>query len=160
MVARLLARYPETEINARIVGDGPWRCRLEMLAKRLSLGTDRLEFLGNQKEMAAIYNDSDILVLTSDWEGTPNVILEAMACGLPVISSRVGGVPELLSDGRGILVDAADEDGFVEATARLSLNGEMRRTLGERGRTYVARCHAVHTLAEQLLVIYRRVLPL
>ena len=91
-----------------VAGDGPLRAALEQQAARAGVST-RVRFLGGVPQAALIeyYNAADALVLTSRREGMPNVVLEALACGTPVVATRVGGVPELIdSDVAGRLVDA------------------------------------------------------
>jgi glycosyltransferase involved in cell wall biosynthesis len=80
-----------------VVGEGPERERLAATAARAGLG-DRVQLLGNrpQAELVELYNAADALVLASSREGMPNVVLEALACGLPVVATAVGGVPEVL----------------------------------------------------------------
>jgi teichuronic acid biosynthesis glycosyltransferase TuaC len=90
-----VAGLPDTRLL--VVGDGPERERLAALAVRTGLG-DRVQLLGNrtQAELIELYNAADVLVLGSSREGMPNVVLEALACGLPVVATAVGGVPEVL----------------------------------------------------------------
>lgn len=90
-----VAGLPDTRLL--VVGEGPERERLAALAARAGLG-DRVQLLGNrpQAELVELYNAADALVLASSREGMPNVVLEALACGLPVVATAVGGVPEVL----------------------------------------------------------------
>jgi glycosyltransferase involved in cell wall biosynthesis len=93
----------------QIIGDGPERHNLEVLAKELGLES-KVFFLGikGKEDVAQFMRQSDFLVLTSHWENQPNVLLEAMACGLPVVATKVGGVPEIVSPECGILVTPGD----------------------------------------------------
>ena len=89
----LLARIRRTSpvhVTGLIAGGGPLLAMLRQQATGLGLLPEHLEFRGEVTEMAPIYREADILVLTSEFEGTPNVILEAMACGLPVVATAVG----------------------------------------------------------------------
>jgi glycosyltransferase involved in cell wall biosynthesis len=158
-LARQLRRdLPKTDLTFQIIGDGPLRRDLEKLRENYGLSGDEIQFLGEQSEMASVYLCSDILVLTSEFEGTPNVLLEAMSFGIPVVATRVGGVPEILTEKSGILVDPADFAGLVEATTKLILNPELRRTLGISGRDYVARNHSLEYLRKRLMGIYKKLL--
>jgi glycosyltransferase involved in cell wall biosynthesis len=143
--------------KAIIAGDGPLRLHLERLGSHLRM-TDRLEFLGECSEMAAVYQRADMLVMTSEYEGTPNVLLEAMACRLPVIATSVGGVPEILAEGRGLLVDPADENGLKAAVLTVASDAGFRAELGGRGYEYVSRSHSLEALGRQLTEIYSQIL--
>lgn len=113
--AGLAARVPGVRFT--IVGDGPLRADLVRLAARLGLG-DRVTFAGERHDVDAIVRSAAVFWLTSRWEGMPNVVLEALACGVPVVSTAVSGVRELIEPGvQGAIVGLDDESGFVEHTA-------------------------------------------
>ena len=92
-----------------IIGEGPERTNLESLSQSLGL-TEQIRFLGiqNKAQVADWMRSSDCLVLTSHWENQPVVLLEALACGLPVIATNVGGIPEIVNSENGILVPPND----------------------------------------------------
>jgi N-acetyl-alpha-D-glucosaminyl L-malate synthase BshA len=90
------------------VGDGPERVRAQQLAEELGLG-ERVLFLGKQSSVAELLSCSDLFVLPSEHEAFGLVALEAMACGVPVIATRVGGIPEVVTDGAsGYLAEVGD----------------------------------------------------
>jgi glycosyltransferase involved in cell wall biosynthesis len=157
VVAKLAAELPPERLRARIAGDGPLRPEMETLAGTLGLGPDRLEFLGERKDMDAVYGDADLLMLTSDYEGTPNVLLEAMAHGLPFVATRVGGVPEIAGADRGLVADADDEEGLVRAARQLLTDPQRRREMGRKGKAYVADHHSLEALGRSLIDIYGKV---
>lgn len=159
MAWRLKRDLPKIDVTFQIVGDGPLRSNLEKLRRDYGLSSDEMLFSGEQSDMTRIYRRSDILVLTSEHEGMPNVVLEAMTFGIPVVATRVGGVPEILSENSGILVDASDFNGLVDATKKLILNPELRRNLGRHGRDYVAKNHSFEYLQKRLVEIYQKLLP-
>ena len=139
MVARMNHRYKNqsgflriaTQIHQRmpnvefvLVGDGPLRQELENEASSLGLGPSAI-FLGDRRDMPAVLASIDVAVLTSDSESLSNVVLEAMAAGLPVVAYDVGGNSELLRDRRGILIRTGDETAFPicpELTGRLPIS--------------------------------------
>ena len=114
-----LREMPETELV--IVGAGPIRERLESRARRLRV-SDRVRFTGtlSRTELVRYYNAADCLVLCSSREGMPNVILESLACGTPVVATPVGGVPEIIKDRvAGVLMEQRSPASLVAAIAEL-----------------------------------------
>lgn len=158
VVANLNQKLPPGTVKATMIGDGPMRSQLEALAPSLGLGPGCLKLVGQCDDMPSAYRQSDMLVLTSAWEGTPNVVLEAMACGLAVVATRVGGVTEIAGEGRGLLVDSGSEKDLTAATLKLVEDEGLRRELGKRGAEYVTRFHSIDGLRSQLTSIYHRVL--
>lgn len=159
---RLIARlHSDRKLRARgvIVGAGPQRHTLQEYAKDLGLTEDTITFRGAVADMADTYAMADIFVLTSDWEGTPNVVLEAMAHGLPVLATKVGGVPALIQhDVNGILVQRDDEEELLRQVYRLAEDHKLRVAMGERARGFVATSHSLQQLEEALKGLYARVL--
>ena len=157
-VAALRGRT-EVKVQARIVGDGPLRGKLERLGRELGLTSKELQFCGSATDINSSYRGADILVLTSDREGTPNVILEAMASGLPVIATRVGGVPAVVRDEEtGYVVDPDDETGLVAAMLKLVEAPEKRLEFGVQGRRFVEQHHSPSRLVAALRELYDGVL--
>jgi glycosyltransferase involved in cell wall biosynthesis len=157
MVSKLAGS--DKRIKAVIAGDGPLKSGVQALANTLKIEMNQLEFLGEQSDMRSVYENVDMLVLTSDYEGTPNVVLEAMAFGLPVIATRVGGVPEIVGTDRGLMVDPEDEDGLAASTLRLVNDAALRKKFGKLGREYVTSFHSIDALQGRLMGIYRKLLP-
>jgi glycosyltransferase involved in cell wall biosynthesis len=105
--------------------------------------------------MPSIYRQATIFVLTSEHEGTPNVLLEAMAAGLPVVATNVGGVPEIVQRGRtGFLAAEDNMDELVKITGELVQNSSLRTEIGARARSYVEQTHSVHRLPVYLADLY------
>ncbi len=117
-----------------LAGEGPERSRLEGLVAEAGL-QERVRFLGQVARIEEVYAGLDMLVLPSFKEGMPNVILEAMQQGLPIVSTRVGAIPDMITDGvSGLLVPAGDVPALVAAMAMLVKNPDHARRLG-RGAT-------------------------
>ncbi len=113
-VLALLRRKVNRQVTGMIVGAGPLKTELEEQAEALGLLPDGVKFRGSVAEMAPVYRNADVCVLTSDYEGTPNVLLEAMASGLAVVATNVGGVSEVVRQGEnGFLVEPGDETACV-----------------------------------------------
>jgi len=130
--AILLKDFPELEIV--LAGDGRLRPELEKMANDLGISAS-VHFLGERRDIPAVLASLDISVLTSFSESLPNAILEAMAAGLPVVSTRVGGSPEVVRDGEtGFLVDSGNDAQLVEALRALLQNESLRKQFGAQGR--------------------------
>ena len=136
---RALQLWPELRQNLRLVmvGDGPLRA--DALRVLRDAGVDGLAWLpGERSDVPDVMRGIDAFVLPSLAEGISNTILEAMACGLPVLATRVGGNPELVIEGRtGSLVPAGDIDAMAAALAELAQDPGAARAQGREGRTVV-----------------------
>ena len=154
----VLAKLPSlcaVPLRAIIAGEGPQRGELESLACRLGLLPDKVRFVGRVEDLAQWYQRAHLLLLTSDHEGTPNVVLESMAAGLPVVATRAGDVPTLLGEGvRGVVVGTGDVEGLVRATAELLRDSKWRQRLSARSRLYVAAEHSCEALQRRLNKLY------
>ena len=142
--------------NARfeIVGDGSERPRLEARTRELGLG-DVVHFKGNTDDVPGFFSTLDQFWLTSNWEGTPNVVLEAMAAGLPIIATRVGGTPELVEDGRtGVLVNPSDAAAVCEAANSLASDPRRALLMGENARAAVRERFSLRRMADVTAAIY------
>ena len=122
--------------NARLIvaGDGPLKGELHSMIQRLQID-DCVRLLGLRLDMPALYAASDALVLSSAWEGMPNVVLEAMASKRPVAATSVGAVPEVVSDGvSGLVVPPHDHEALGNAMGKMmDLPEKTRQTLGRAG---------------------------
>jgi glycosyltransferase involved in cell wall biosynthesis len=131
---RALSSLEPDSFEAVIVGDGPDRPRLEEEIEALGL-EGRVRLAGERRDVPQLLAAADVFVLPSTSEGLPVSVLEAMAAGVPVVASRVGGVPEQVSDGEtGLLVEPGDLDELATALARLIAEPSLRRRLGAAGR--------------------------
>lgn len=121
-----------------LAGDGELRGGLEQLVASLQLA-DRVRFAGWFDEPADLLGFVDVAVLSSRNEGTPLWLIEAMAAGRPVVSTAVGGVPDLVEDGEtGLLVPASDVPRLAEAMQRMVAEPELRASMGARARAFAA----------------------
>jgi glycosyltransferase involved in cell wall biosynthesis len=106
-----------------------------------------------------VLNAMDVLAMSSDTEGLPLVVLEAMATGLPVVSTRVGGIPNVVEEGQtGLLVPAGDEAALRDRIARLLSAPPVSRALGERARTVAVTQYSAERMQNEYLTLYNRVL--
>jgi glycosyltransferase involved in cell wall biosynthesis len=159
---RVAARVRQTagpQLRMLIAGDGPLRAALHEMAVTLGFNRDEVEFAGHIDDMRDLYRSADVFLLTSDYEGTPNVVLEAMASGLPVIATRVGDVPHLITDGvTGFLADPNDEDRIAETLARLVSDPALRDGVGRAAREHIVAKHSVLNMPLYLHTLYGGVL--
>ena len=151
---RLLQRLPD--VRFQWVGEGEMR---ERIAHDLAMAglSEQIRFEGERRDVERVLEDADLLWLTSDWEGLPNVVMEAMASGMPVVATDVGGTRELFRSGReGALVGAGDVDAFVEASQRLlDVRGEYEEA--SRAALACAREFSVETMVNNMERVYDEV---
>lgn len=143
-------------LHLTLVGDGPERAALEARARDLGL-SDHLTFAGyrSQAEVAELLGRATALVLPSFAEGVPVVLMEAMAARLPVVTTRIAGVPELVEDGvSGLLVPPGDADALRVALARLLCDAHLCRDMGKAGRARVMAEFASDTEAAWLATLF------
>jgi glycosyltransferase involved in cell wall biosynthesis/peptidoglycan/xylan/chitin deacetylase (PgdA/CDA1 family) len=149
---RILERHPDAEFV--IVGDG--RCRAELEALARSTGVfERFQFLGHRDDVPVVLADADVFVLPSESEASPNVIIEAMAAGLPVVASRVGGIPELVGEGfTGRLVPAADRHALADALLDLLDHPERAAAFGRAARRRIEEAYSFDRMVAQFEELY------
>lgn len=153
-LARLIPLTRQT-IRGVIIGSGEDKNTLEEMAYALNLSPEIVTFIDKVPDPTAYYQSATAFVLTSDWEGTPNVVLEAQACGLPVIATAVGEIPALIRDEKtGLLVNQGDTDMLVEKMLRVIKDPELRTSLGKNAREYIVNEHSLSRLPEILQDFY------
>jgi len=139
-----------------LVGGGKQEANLKALATRLGLD-GRVVFTGLTREMSGIYAATDLVMITSDTEGTPHVMLEAMGSGIPVISTAVGGIPELVtSEDQALLVPPGDCEALVEAVMRVQGDPKLAARLVAGGRA-LADQFTVERMAAGVEQVYLRI---
>jgi colanic acid/amylovoran/stewartan biosynthesis glycosyltransferase WcaL/AmsK/CpsK len=154
-VAELRARNPQLRLEYRIIGGGPLLARLTETINRLEMG-DSVELLGprTSPEVMRWIAESDVFLLPSVMEQAGYVLLEAQASGLPVVATRVGGVPEMVREGRSaLLVPAADTVALAAALQQLVDQPERWPLMGREGRAHVEEHHDADRLAPRLAEI-------
>ncbi|MEA3308129.1 MAG: glycosyltransferase, partial [Chloroflexota bacterium] len=146
------------DVHVVIVGAGPEWERLKTLRKQLGLA-DRVHLAGQQSNVPEWLAALDLFALTSDWEGMSNALLEAMAAGLPVVATAVGGTPEVVVDGEtGFLVPPRDPNALAQAIIRLLRDPDLRHQMGEAGRARVAAHFSVEQMVRKTEALYEKLL--
>jgi len=146
---------PRQIFVVRIVGDGPLRGSLEQQVRALGVSY-HVEFVRRNDDIPGLLADATFLVHTSDSEGCPNVVMEAMACGRAVVATDAGDVPDLVEDGKtGFVVHRRNDSKLVERMATLIANPHLCRQMGEVGCAKVEREFGLSRFVSETLVVYR-----
>ncbi len=156
----ILGRVLSRGLKARLVmvGDGSERVNAEHRARCLNI-YDSCVFVGKQPKIADYLSAADVLLLPSEQESFGLAALEAMACEVPVVASRVGGVPEVVTDGEtGFLSAVGDVEKMSEDAARLLSDKELRREMGARARASAVSRYNTDLIIPQYIKFYERVL--
>lgn len=156
--ARLRRNHPELLFRVLLVGEGPERAALQ--ARVAAQGLDEIVVVcGYQADVAPFYAISTVVALPSHSEGAPNVLLEAMAAGIPVVATAVGGVPEIATDqGTALLVRRGDCSAMAEALARLLQEPDLARRLARQAQAEVLAGYTPETYRRTLTQLYERIL--
>ncbi len=149
--------YP---LELYIIGEGPHREHLEEVIRQTGR-QDHIHLLGFRDDISAIYQAMDIFVLSSSREGLPNVVLEAMAYELPVLSTRVAGVPRLITNGyNGVLVNIGDADELTRMLEMLAQEPDYRRMIGENARSTIVKSYNLGARMKKVRDVYDHLLGL
>lgn len=145
------------EVEFVLVGDGPLRSGLEREVIDLGL-QGRVQFLGDRRDIAAVLASLDLTVIPSISESLPNAMLEAMAAGVPVVATAVGGNCELGGNGRALLVRANDEQALADGMARLLGDKRCRLAMAAEAKDFVRANYSSEHIREQYEALYTEVL--
>ncbi len=150
-----MAALRSENIRLCIVGTGNYETVLKQKSRELAL-TEAVEFKGFclREKLPELYARSDCFILTSRAEAFGNVFAEAMSCGLPVIGARVGGIPDLISDRNGILVEPDDPEGIKAAILKLKRSEAIREQMGRASRANIMKNHQWPQIAKKYLTLY------
>jgi glycosyltransferase involved in cell wall biosynthesis len=145
-------RRSSEKIEFVLIGDGPLRPELEALTHKLGL-VDKVRFMGERFDMAQVLANLDVSVLTSSSESLPNAVTESMAAALPVVATRVGGIPEVIVHGKnGLLVSPDDEGELAEALKYIVSDCDARLDLARSAHEFASR----HFRVDQVRDAYQR----
>jgi glycosyltransferase involved in cell wall biosynthesis len=140
-----------------IAGTGPIQTQLEYMAQAFGL-MDSVEFVGLQNDIPNLLHQGDIAVLPSRWEGMPNALLEAMASGLPCVSTRVSGSEDIIQHGvNGLLVEAEDYQGMAQSLLMLLHDPELALNYGCAARTTVEQRYSLEHITEAYIELYQNI---
>lgn len=152
-----LASLNDLPWNLQLVGDGPFQEEIKMLARGYGL-EDRIQYLGRRQDIPEILDSADVFVLTTNWEGFPRSILEAMRAGLPVIATEVAGIPESVKDQvTGYLVPPGDSELVSQRIRQLLESEDLRKKLGAKGREHFEANFTFEKMANATLDLYTEI---
>ena len=155
-LATIFQQHPEA--HAVLVGEGPLQASLEQQADDLSI-RDRTHFLGRRGDIPALMKSATLLVLPSRWEGMPNVVLEAMASGLPVVATRVDGTAELIENERtGLLISPDNCSELVSAMDRLLANTKLRKDVADSAQHYISKGFTWNRIAAEYAGLFKNLI--
>ena len=153
---RILREF--SNVQFIVAGDGPMLQEMEHRVHQLGV-ENAFRFLGTVPSNVEFLKSCDIMVRPSLTDGMPLTVLEAMACGIPTVASRVGGTSEILQDGdTGFLVEPRNVDELVSRISTLVADSNLRREMGGRARRFIEQYPSWNQVAAQLSVIYQDVL--
>lgn len=150
-----ISKISGEKFSLLIVGDGILRFQIQEQVSKLNLNS-KVKFLGIRDDIPALMNSADGYVMSSKWEGMPNVLLEAAATGLPIVATRVGGIPEVVLDNEtGFLVPAGDSDLLAMAMKKMMLlSHKDRLTMGARSRDFVTKNFGLESILNRWEQLY------
>jgi N-acetyl-alpha-D-glucosaminyl L-malate synthase BshA len=152
--ARLRAARP---LRLRLVGDGPERARIEADVAARGLGAD-VDFVGERVDLPEVLRGGALFLLPSETESFGLAALEAMACGVPVVASAVGGLPEVIPDGEaGFLRPVGDVAALADAAGSLLADEPLRHAMGAAARRHAETHYRIDPAIDRYVAIYRRV---
>lgn len=141
-----------------LLGEGPLGERLKDKAASLGI-SNNVRFTGNVCNVLEFLNMADLFVFPPYWEGMPNSLLESMACGLPVIASRIEGIVDIIEDGKsGILFDRGDVSGLVAGTLRLLGDYKLSERLGAKARKRIEEVFSIDRVADEYIALYKKLI--
>jgi glycosyltransferase involved in cell wall biosynthesis len=144
-----------TSFKIQLVGEGPDRARLEAVCQRWNI-CQSVAFLGTRADVAGLLGQSSFLVLASQFEGCPNAVMEAMASGRAVVSTDVGDVQELVTEGEtGFVVSRDDDQAFADRLRALILDPGLCKKMGLAGRAKAENEFGLDRLVDRTLAAYQ-----
>ncbi len=156
----ILAKVRAAGENAKLimVGDGPERAAVQYRAEQLGV-KEHTWFVGKQSNISDYLGVADIFLLPSELESFGLAALEAQACEVPVIATRIGGIPEVINDGEsGFMSDIGDIEKMTDDTLKLLRNEELRRAFGEKGRDLAVQRYATSLIIPQYIAFYEKII--
>ncbi|MFH1460567.1 MAG: glycosyltransferase family 4 protein [Candidatus Omnitrophota bacterium] len=149
-----IQKIKEINVELLIAGDGPLKEKLLVLARQLKI-SDKIKFLGTivHEEIYKFYNAADIFCLPSLWEGCPCTIIEAMACGTPVVATKVGGIPDMINKETGVLVEPKNPVALAVA-----LTEALNKKWNHEQISAIGQSNSWDNVADKVIEVYKKIL--
>lgn len=155
IVSEIIKKHPSTILC--VVGDGPYLSKLKKLAIEIGIHK-HVRFCGHQPDVVPFYQAADIYTIFSDFEPNPNTVYEALACGVPVFTSKTGCFPEIVNNGWGKMVEPKNKAATAHIISNLLKDKKYLTAMGQVGREYVTKNHSWKRMAEAFLKIVKAAL--
>ena len=153
---RLVANM-EPQAHLRIIGDGPLQSQLTDIAQALNI-SQSITFAGEQHDIPAQLSRGNLVVSASRWEGMPNAVLEAMACGIPCVATRVSGSEDIIQhEINGLLVEAGDYQAMAGAILTLLRDPDRTRIYGQAARRRIEQSYALDHITDMYVALYQHI---
>ncbi|HDK27526.1 MAG TPA: glycosyltransferase family 1 protein [Candidatus Atribacteria bacterium] len=157
--ARFREKYHTPDIKLHLAGDGYFRPKLEEICQQLKITENVIfyGFIGDKEKLKQLFREADMFVLPSKSEGIPKVLLEAMAYGVPILTTNVGGIPDIIEDGvNGLLIPPGSPGGFVKGMAKILFDAKLRQKLIDGGYHFIKE-HTKEKQAKEIIEYLHRV---
>lgn len=152
-----LVHHEEPQAHLLIIGDGPLHAQLPGMAEALGL-SQSVTFAGAQRDIPAQLCRGSFAVSSSRWEGMPNAILEAMACGIPCVATRVSGSEDIIQhDKNGLLVEAGDYSAMAQAILKLLRDPERTCRYGQAARVRIEQAYSLEHVTDRYVALYQHI---
>ena len=157
--ARFREKYHTPDIKLHLAGDGYFRPKLEEICQQLKITENVIfyGFIGDKEKLKQLFREADMFVLPSKSEGIPKVLLEAMAYGVPILTTNVGGIPDIIEDGvNGLLIPPGSPGGLVKGMAKILFDAKLRQKLIDGGYHFIKE-HTKEKQAKEIIEYLHRV---
>ena len=152
--SRFVDHYPKARLQ--LIGEGELQHNMEQLAVEIGIAQE-VYFAGLQSDIFPWLHQADVFILTSKYEGMPMTLIEAMGTGLPVIATKVGGIPDIITDGEEGILTESDSEQIAAAMERM-MDVEFRQKCGKKARKKAIEQFAADTMAEKYIQLYQELL--
>lgn len=146
-----IQKHPDSELN--LIGDGELITEIKYMVQELGI-QDKVRFLGLQSKVYPYLNNADVFVLTSDYEGIPMTLIEAMGTGMPIVATAVGGVPDMLKNGEDAILTNLNTEEISKAFLTYAQDEKLRKLHGEKAKEHSV-LFSSQSMAQSYMEVYK-----